>query len=121
MKTKITIKSLLAFVVAAILGLSVATAKDTEKTQAELQARAKITKEVAQKTALAKVPDGTVKEGELEEENGKLIWSFDITRPGTRDITEVNVDAITGEGVDVAVETAKDKAKEDAEDAAKTK
>lgn len=37
-----------------------------------------------------------MKEAELEEELGKLVWSFDIARPGTRNITEVLVDAITG-------------------------
>ena len=52
-------------------------------------------------TALAKAPGGTVKEGELEKEKGKLIWSFDIATPDTRDITEVNVDAITGQVVSV--------------------
>lgn len=72
--------------------------------QAELQAQAKITKEQAQQTALAKMPDGTVKEGELEKENGKLIWSFDLTTPASKDITEVNVDAITGDVVSVEKE-----------------
>ena len=64
------------------------------------------------KTALAKVPNGTVKEAELEEEKGKLIWSFDIATPGTKDITEVNVDAITGKIVATEIEKAKDEAKE---------
>ena len=58
-------------------------------------------KEQAQQTALAKAPGGTVKEGELEKENGKLIWSFAITTPDSKDITEVNVDAITGDVVSV--------------------
>jgi len=58
-------------------------------------AEAKVSKETAQQTALAKAPGGTVKECEIEKEKGKLIWSFDITTPDTKDITEVNVDAIT--------------------------
>jgi uncharacterized membrane protein YkoI len=50
----------------------------------------------AKKTALAKVPKGTIKSSELERENGRLIWSFDIAKSGTRNITEVQVDAKTG-------------------------
>jgi len=75
----------------------------------------------ARVTALAKVPDGTIKEAELEKEKGKLIWSFDIARPGTKDITEVNVNAVTGEIVAVDVEAAKDQAKEKDEDERKEK
>ena len=69
-----------------------------------LQAQAKVTRADAEKTALAKVPGGSIKEGGLEKENGKLIWSFDIATPGTKDITEVQVDAVTGEVVSVAKE-----------------
>ena len=76
-----------------------------EQEQAALRAQAKITKDQAEATALAKVPGGTVKAGELEKEKGKLIWSFDLTTPGTPDISEVNVDAITGEVVSVEHET----------------
>ena len=82
---------------------------------------AKISKEVAQAAALAKVPNGTVKEGELEKEKGKLIWSFDITTPDSKDITEVAVDAVTGAVIAVEKETPADQAKETAEDAAKKK
>src|SRR5438128_2746885 len=56
--------------------------------EAKLEAQAKVSKADAEKTALAKVPGGTIKEGELEKEKGKLIWSFDIATPGTKDITE---------------------------------
>jgi len=80
--------------------------------QAKLQAEAKITKADAEQTALAKVPGGAVKEGELEKEHGKLIWSFDIATPDSKDITEVQVDAITGAVVSVAKESAADEAKE---------
>ena len=43
----------------------------------------------------------------MEKEHGKLIWSFDIATPDTKDITEVNVDAITGDVVSVEKEAAK--------------
>jgi Predicted membrane protein len=83
-----------------------------EKREAKLQAEAKVSKEQAEKTALAKVPGGTIKEGELEKEHGKLIWSFDISTPNSTDIKEVQVDAITGEVVSVKTESAAAEAKE---------
>ena len=91
------------------------TACETEKeleSKADLAAEAKITRAQAEQTAMAKVPGGTIKEGELEKEKGKLIWSFDISTPGTSDITEVAVNAITGEVVSVDKESAADEARE---------
>jgi hypothetical protein len=85
---------------------------DHEAKQAELMAEAKVSRADAEKTALAKAPNGTIKEGELEKEKGKLIWSFDIATPDTKDITEVNVDAITGDVVSVEKEAAESEAKE---------
>lgn len=64
--------------------------------QEKLQAEAKISRTEAEKTALAKVPGGAVKEGELEKEHGKLVWSFDIATTSSRDITEVQVNALGG-------------------------
>ena len=83
-----------------------------EAKQAKLMAQAKVSRADAEKTALAKAPNGTIKEGELEKEKGKLIWSFDITTPDTKDITEVNVDAITGDVVSVEKEAPENEAKE---------
>jgi len=96
--------------------------KEGEKaTAAKLEAQAKITKAEAEKIALAKVPGGSIKEGEIEKEKGKVIWSFDIATPGTKDITEVQVDAMTGAIVDLAKETVADQEKEKKEDAKKAK
>jgi len=71
-----------------------------QKKKAEMAAllpQAKVSKATATKTALAAVPNGSLKEdAELEKENGKLVWSFDITKPGTTTITEILVDAVTG-------------------------
>ena len=72
----------------------------------------RITKEEATKAALAKVPNGTVKEAELEKEKGRLVWSFDIASPGSNDITEVQVDANTGNVVSVEKESPKAEAAE---------
>jgi uncharacterized membrane protein YkoI len=101
----------------ALTGLTTSTLLAAQKeTEAQLQAQAKITKAQAEKTALARVPSGKIKSGELEKEHGKLVWSFDISTPHTRNITEVQVDAKTGKIVIVEVETAKDQAKEEATD-----
>jgi len=83
--------------------------------EAQLQAEAKITKTDAQATALTQAPNGTCKEGELEREHGKLIWSFSFTTPDSKDLTEVNVDAINGSIVNVEHE------KPEQEDAEKEK
>ena len=76
------------------------------------QSHSKITKEQATATALTKVPNGTIKESELEREHGKLVWSFDIATAGSKDITEVQVDANSGEVVSVEKESAKAEAAE---------
>ena len=94
---------------------------DQATKQARLEAQAKVSKADAEQTALAKVPNGTVKEGELEKEHGKLMWSFDIATPDSKDITEVQVDAVTGIVLAIDQETPEAQAKEAAEDAAKTK
>jgi len=90
-----------------------------EPTDAVLMKEAKITKAQAANTALAKVPHGTIKAGEIEKEHGKLIWSFDIAKAGTKNITEVQVDAKTGKIAAVDLETPKDQSQEAAADKAK--
>jgi len=80
---------------------------------ANLQSQVKITRAEAEKIALAKEP-GTIKEGELEKEHGKLIYSFDILVGST--VHEVNVDAINGAVVEDSVESAVDEAKEKAQE-----
>jgi Peptidase propeptide and YPEB domain len=69
----------------------------------ELEARemhAKIGTEQAREAALRAVP-GTVKGSDLETEHGRLIYSFEIKRPGEHGITEVNVSAIDGSIVNI--------------------
>jgi len=92
------------------LGIGIARAEDDDDQadQAKLAAEAKVTKEQAQATALKEVPNGTIKEAEIENEKGRLIWSFDLTTPGTTDTTEVNVDAQTGKVVGIEHEKADD-------------
>jgi len=118
MKCKNWISSI---ILLSILSAGVAGCATGERKEAKLQAEARVSKAEAEKTALAKVPGGKIKEGELEKEKGKLIWSFDIATPGTKDITEVQVDAITGSVVSKTVESAADQAKEKKEEAKEKK
>ncbi len=69
-----------------------------------LESQAKVSKADAEKVAMTQAPTGTIKESELEKEHGKLVWSFDMAVPGSRDLTEVNVDAETGALVSVEQE-----------------
>ena len=113
MKTRL---SQLTLILALFAGLGLSVAVAAEASQAALKAQAKITQEEATKTALAKVPDGKIKSVEIENENGKLIWSFDISMPRSTSITEVQVDANTGKIVSTQIETPKDQANETAAD-----
>ena len=114
MKITTIISSMLA---AGLLAGGLTACASAKEKQAKLEAQAKVTKADAEKTALAKAPGGTVVESDIENENGKLIWSFDIATPGSKDITEVQVDAMTGAVVNVAKETPAEQAKEKNEDA----
>ena len=99
--------TLSSIVLSAGLFLGCASEKD-----GKLEGQARITKPEAEKVALAQAPNGTIKEGELEKEKGRLIWSFDIATPDSKDITEVQVDAQTGQVVAVEKETPKQEQKE---------
>ncbi|HEY8833527.1 MAG TPA: PepSY domain-containing protein [Gemmatimonadaceae bacterium] len=92
-----------------------------EESQATLMKEAKVSEATARATALAQVPNGTVKSSEIERENGKLIYSFDITVPGKAGIDEVNVNAIDGSVVARSHEGAKAEKKEKAEEAKEKK
>ena len=99
-----------------VFGLLCAAAVNAAETQQQLQSEAKISESTARATALARVPHGVVQSSELERENGKLLWSYDVKTPASKNITEVQVDAITGTIIDVDVETPKAQAKEAAAD-----
>ena len=98
-----------------VLGFAVA-AFAAQPSQDELMKQAKITKAQAEQIAVAKVPRGTVKSAEIEKEKGRIVWSFDIARPGTRDITEIWVDAKTAKIISTQAESLRDQAKEAAAD-----
>jgi uncharacterized membrane protein YkoI len=64
-----------------------------------LWARATLAPDSAIRIALARVPGGTISKAELEEEDGRLIYSFEIKVAGKAGEDEVHVDARTGEVV----------------------
>ena len=84
------------------------------KGKPELQAKAKVSCEAARKTALEKLGGKglKVKSAELEEEEGKLVYSFDVKSKGKSGVEEVQVDALTGDVASVKHESTKDEAKE---------
>jgi len=63
---------------------------------AKLAKQAKISEDSAAAIARRKVPGGNIQSVELEEEKGKLQYSFDLKVPGKSGIEEVNVNAIDG-------------------------
>ncbi len=89
-----------------------------EPSQAKLLSQATVSEATAQATALAKVPSGKIASSELEREHHRLIWSFDILTPGTKDTTEIQVDAKSGKIVSTQIEAP---GKEAAEAAAEAK
>lgn len=74
-----------------------------------LAARAQISPDAARKTALVRVPGGKIVKEELEEENGRLLYSFDLKVRRRSGVEEVQVDAKSGE---VAAVQHEDAAKE---------
>ncbi len=61
-----------------------------------LFAKATVQPEEARATAMKEMPNGEITKGELEEEDGNLIYSFDIKVPGQEGITELHIDAKSG-------------------------
>ncbi len=110
MKTRDVTRSLLTL--GLLAACSAPTLAAAGESQTALKAQAKVPEAKAQKTALAKVPGGSIRSSELEQERGKLIWSFDIAMPRSRNVTEVQVDAKTGKIVSTQIETPADQAKE---------
>jgi uncharacterized membrane protein YkoI len=119
MRNKMIVSGLLACgLLASSMTLSAVAEEKAEKAdKANLKEQATVSKSEAKKLALAEVKKrglhhARIKEAELEKEKGLVIWSFDISTRGTKDITEVQVDAKTGSVVSVTTESARDEAKE---------
>jgi uncharacterized membrane protein YkoI len=82
-----------------------------------LKAQAKVAEDAAAKTALAKVPKGSIEGVELEKEKGKLLYSYDIKVPGKKGVEEVHIDAMTGKFLSKEHESPSQEKKEGAEEA----
>ncbi len=95
--------------------------EEGEESAAALAAEAKITDAAARATALALVPGGSITKAELEREDGKLIYSFDITVAGKSGVEEIHVDALTGTVISQVHESPEEVAKEAESEAPATK
>jgi hypothetical protein len=85
---------------------------------AGLAASAKIDPATARSTALARAPGGKIVSEELEQENGMLVYSFDIKVGSQPGIEEVLVDATDGKVVSATHETPAMEAEEAKHDSA---
>lgn len=114
----------LAFTAAMFGTAGIASAQSTTQQQmgpkadipANLAGKAKISESAARATAMSKVPGATVQAAELENENGKLLYSYDMKVAGKSGIEEVQVNAIDGSLIGVAHEGPAAIAKENAAD-----
>jgi uncharacterized membrane protein YkoI len=83
-----------------------------KESEAGLAAQATVSADSAQKVALAQVPRGRIREAEIEQSNGTLVYSYDIKTSGKSGVDEVLIDAKTGAVVSKTHESAKAEAKE---------
>lgn len=95
--------------VAGFVGCSSSGKRPADKSPPATAYKAKISMATARKAALARVP-GTVLDQELEKEDGRWIYTFDIRPtpaiPGK--IKEVHVDPDTGKVLKVEIEKAEE-------------
>jgi uncharacterized membrane protein YkoI len=110
---------MLAAIVAGAPVLAAQAVKVTESAPGLLK-KAKIPPDSAIRIAKARLPKATINAAEIEQENGRLIYSFDFKTASKSGIDEVNVDAMTGKLVgSVQHESPSDEKKEAATDAVK--
>ena len=94
-----------------------AAARPMKEDKPGMLARARVTPDSARKLALVQVANGVIDEEEIEEEHGKLVYSFDIKVAGRRGIEEIQIDALSGAMVSHKHETPRQEAQERAADA----
>ena len=62
-----------------------------------LQAADRVSRGRAETTALQLVPGGAIVSGGLEKDkSNKLVWAFDVSIPGSRNLKAIAIDAYTG-------------------------
>src|SRR5689334_19482299 len=88
---------------ASIVGLALASVP------APLLAQSFITRNQAAAVALETAHHGSIIVGDLERHEGRLVWSFDISIPGSRNVKVVEVDAYSGAVVTNTVEPPTDR------------
>jgi len=113
------LKALTGITLAMGLGLVTSVVMASPASQDALKKRATVSEAAARATALETVPGGAVQSAELEIENRKLVWSFDLKAPRSADVVEVQVDATTGRIISRKTETPAEQAKEAAADKVK--
>jgi len=74
-----------------------------------IQARSTITRERAEIAALKLVPGGSIVSGDLERDKNRLVWWFDVSIPGSRNVKAIQIDAYTGAVVSNTTETSEDR------------
>lgn len=121
MKMNMKIVTLAAVALIALAPTAYAQAGYKKDIPAALAKRAKVTEAQAAAAVLARVPKGRIEAMELEEEDGKFIYSYDVKTAGKTGIDEVHVDAMTGKVVKVVHETPAMEKKEAAADAKEKK
>jgi uncharacterized membrane protein YkoI len=94
--TKGTLTTLILVAIAASASTLAAQGVKVSEGAPGLLKKAKITPDSAISIAKATLPKATIGSAEIEQENGKLIYSFDMKTAGKSGIDEVNVDAMTG-------------------------
>ena len=112
MKHSLLPAALVAAALAAPLAAQGPTPKYTRDLPAKLMAQTKVSEVDAAKVAQAKFPQARIQAVELENENGRLIYSYELKVAGHSGIEEVNVNAKTGEVVNTEHEGPGAEAKE---------
>ena len=104
MKPKDFLRSVILIVALSVFGISSGVASDKNKAKHS----SKITKAIAERIALTKVPGGSIRSAELETARGQRFWSVYIAKPGSKK----RVDAASGQILAVQTERPGDQAEE---------
>jgi uncharacterized membrane protein YkoI len=70
-----------------------------------VQAQSLITRQRAEMMALELVPGGEIVSGNLERDKNRLLWWFDVSIPGSRNVKAIQLDAYSGTVVSNTIET----------------
>jgi hypothetical protein len=108
MKPKDFLRSVI--LVVALFALGISSGVASEKIEAKHPS--KITKAIAERIALTKLPGGSIRSAELETARGQRFWAVYIAKPGSKNAKEIRVDATSGQILAVQTEKPADQAEE---------